>query len=180
MTNYFDKQGNYINCENLSLAEIYHRAFALGVESVAIDKRPQGDLISREALKNNITEIFESEEKIDKKWATGLKYSLKIIDNAPTVELCYQTTSCLDCKMYDKEKYNCPRFCEVIRSAIEERQQGEWIWSPVADDGTVSGCCNKCSFSHMFIGGHTAQYNFCPNCGAKMLNKWGKAVRNDS
>jgi len=32
MTNYFDKQGNYINCENLSLAEIYHRAFALGVE----------------------------------------------------------------------------------------------------------------------------------------------------
>jgi hypothetical protein len=43
MTNYFDKQGNYINCENLSLAEIYHRAFALGVESVAIDKRPQGE-----------------------------------------------------------------------------------------------------------------------------------------
>lgn len=34
--NYFDKNGNYINCENISLAEIYHRAFALGVESVAI------------------------------------------------------------------------------------------------------------------------------------------------
>ena len=32
--NYFDKNGNYINVENLSLAEIYHRAFALGVESV--------------------------------------------------------------------------------------------------------------------------------------------------
>lgn len=45
MTNYFDKQGNYINCENLSLAEIYHRAFALGVESVAIDKREQGEWI---------------------------------------------------------------------------------------------------------------------------------------
>jgi hypothetical protein len=45
MTNYFDKQGNYINCENLSLAEIYHRAFALGVESVTIDKREQGEWI---------------------------------------------------------------------------------------------------------------------------------------
>jgi hypothetical protein len=56
------------------------------------------------------------------------------------------------------------------------RPQGEWIWSPVADDGTVSGCCNKCSFSHMFIGGHTAQYNFCPNCGAKMTG----GVKNDS
>ena len=38
--NYFDKNGNYINVENLSLAEIYHRAFASGVESVAV--RPQG------------------------------------------------------------------------------------------------------------------------------------------
>lgn len=41
MANYFDKDGNYINVENLSLADIYHRAFALGVESVAV--RPQGE-----------------------------------------------------------------------------------------------------------------------------------------
>lgn len=34
--NYFDERGNYINIENLSLADIYHRAFALGVESTAI------------------------------------------------------------------------------------------------------------------------------------------------
>ena len=36
MKNSFDKNGNYINVENLSLADIYHRAFALGVESVVI------------------------------------------------------------------------------------------------------------------------------------------------
>lgn len=36
MKNYFDRNGNYINVENLSLADIYHRAFALGVESVDI------------------------------------------------------------------------------------------------------------------------------------------------
>lgn len=48
------------------------------------EEKPQGDLISREALKKHITEIFDVEEKIDKKWALGLKYSLKIIDNAPT------------------------------------------------------------------------------------------------
>ena len=28
--NYFDKKGNYINVENLSLAEIYYRAFKEG------------------------------------------------------------------------------------------------------------------------------------------------------
>lgn len=84
-------------------------------------------LIDADALKEQIAKTVEEEGKIDKKWSKGLNYALKIIDNATTVEPCYQTTSCLDCKMYDKEKYNCPRFCEVIRSAIEERQQGEWI-----------------------------------------------------
>lgn len=31
--NYFDKDGNYINIENLSLAEIYYRAFKEGQSS---------------------------------------------------------------------------------------------------------------------------------------------------
>lgn len=31
--NYFDKDGNYINIENLSLAEIYYRAFKEGQDS---------------------------------------------------------------------------------------------------------------------------------------------------
>ena len=63
-----------------------------------------------------------------------------IVDNAPTVPLpdfkegykqaiidgktnfapCYQTTSCLDCKMYDKENHHCPRFCEVIKELVKE------------------------------------------------------------
>ena len=43
-----------------------------------------------------------------------------LINNAPTVEPCYQTTSCLDCKMYDKENHHCPRFCEVIRELVKE------------------------------------------------------------
>ena len=81
-------------------------------------ERPQGDLISRDALKD-ATKCFTDCDGFNPFW--------QIIDNAPTVEPCYQTTSCLECKMYDKEKHNCPRFCEVIRSAIEERQQGEWV-----------------------------------------------------
>ena len=45
-----------------------------------------------------------------------------IVDTAPTVEPCYQTTSCLDCKMYDKENHHCPRFCEVIRELVKEAE----------------------------------------------------------
>lgn len=42
-------------------------------------------LIDGDALKNHIIDIFDEEVKHDKKWAMGLKYSLKIIDNAPTI-----------------------------------------------------------------------------------------------
>ena len=28
--------------------------------------------------------------------------------------------------------------------------------------------CEKCGFIHDFIDGHTSQYNFCPNCGARL------------
>jgi len=83
------------------------------------------DLISREAL-NDIWELYK---KYQPRLGTNVYefgVALKdIIDNAPTVEPCYQTTSCLDCKMYDNENHNCPRFCEVIRSAVEEVEKND-------------------------------------------------------
>lgn len=52
-----------------------------------------------------------------------LAISQSQIANAPTVEPCYQTTSCLDCKMYDKENHHCPRFCEVIKELVKEAEE---------------------------------------------------------
>lgn len=46
-----------------------------------------GDLISRSDLNRAINKIVDEEIGIDEKWAKGLKYSLKIIDNAPAVEI---------------------------------------------------------------------------------------------
>lgn len=46
-----------------------------------------GDLISRRDLNQAINKIVDEEIGIDEKWAKGLKYSLKIIDNAPAVEI---------------------------------------------------------------------------------------------
>lgn len=42
MANYFDKDGNYINVENLSLAEIYNRGYQDGSEDGLQDIRPKG------------------------------------------------------------------------------------------------------------------------------------------
>lgn len=44
--------------------------------------------------------------------------------------------------------------------------QWERIWN--TPDGTYKGRCVKCGFIHVFIVGHDAQYNYCPNCGADM------------
>lgn len=88
------------------------------------DKR----LIDANALNDAIKAQQENDRKINPIIASISYHNLNnIIDNAPTVELCYQTTSCLDCKNYDKENYYCPRFCEVIEEAIKSRPQGGWI-----------------------------------------------------
>ena len=92
-------------------------------------------------------------------------YWKKRLDTLPTADI--QQTD----KILEHNKTLC-NFINAIPSA--DRPQGEWIWSPRDTDGTVSGCCSNCSFSHLFIGGHTAQYNYCPNCGAKMKGADGK------
>lgn len=51
------------------------------------------DLINRSELKKAINKVVDEEIGIDEKWAKGLKYSLKIIDNAPTVN----TKNCEGC-----------------------------------------------------------------------------------
>lgn len=127
------------------------------------------DLISREALKK----AFEDTVVISPMPYAFVK---QIIDNAPTVEPCYQTTSCLDCQMYDKENHNCPRFCEVIRSAIEERPQGEFV-KRLNDQIEKSVCkfcqmnehCELCEISRVFmIIALTDKEMICSFCGAEM------------
>lgn len=57
MKNHFDEHGNYINTENLSLADIYHRAFAEGVESVATTEYTDEDI--KQAIKENFEIGYE-------------------------------------------------------------------------------------------------------------------------
>lgn len=115
------------------------------------------DLISREALKKSFEDIVCIEPM-------PYAFVKQIIDNAPTVEPCYQTTSCLDCKMYDKEKHNCPRFCEVIREIAKENQRPQGEWVKIGELG-LAYKCNKCEEVSVI------PENFCPNCGADMRGK---------
>lgn len=92
------------------------------------------------------------------------------IDNAPTVEPCYQTTSCLDCGNYDKENHNCPRYCEVIKEAINSRPQGEWKYiGSYANTHIMRYECSKCG---RIVDVYKSQelLPFC-HCGADMRGK---------
>ena len=74
-------------------------------------------------------------------------------------------------EVYFDRKVILGKVYDQIKDMPTAERKGKWIWSPKDIDGTVSGCCSNCSFSHLFIGGHTAQYNYCPNCGARMVSE---------
>jgi len=79
------------------------------------------DLISREDLKAKIQEIVEKEMPIDEKWAIGLRYSLKVIDNAPTVKVSGSGFF----------PYRTAFFNGVRAGRATVKPQGEWI--PVSE-----------------------------------------------
>lgn len=85
--------------------------------------------------------------------------------------------TCKDCihsgLCYKENDYE--NFPKVCGSFMPETSRGEWIAREdmdYLDDNKVVHNhfeCNKCGLIHDFIDGHTSQYNFCPNCGAKMV-----------
>jgi hypothetical protein len=78
---------------------------------------------------------------------------------------------CTDCKEYDQEKHCCHRYSKVVKDTVAEIRQelktGHWVGIDEYPHEDYE--CDNCGFIHTFIDGHTAQYNYCPNCGAKMV-----------
>ena len=98
------------------------------------------DIISRSALKEDFDCVgFNDYDDYNR--------ALRIIDNAPSVEVGYLT--------------NCAN-CERVEKIRAKRPQGEWI-SQDYDDLKISDYrCNQCGHYQDDIT------NFCPNCGADM------------
>ena len=65
----------------------------------------------------------------------------------------------------------------AIKALEQEPKTGHWITKDGKEQGYDIGgiktwyiqiMCDKCGFIKTAIEGHTGQYKFCPNCGAKM------------
>ena len=114
----------------------------------------KGDLISREALREDLRRFFPIEvlEGIEPK--TLFAQIMHDIDNFPTV-----------CG-------NNPKWCESCVSkgkCASTRPQGEWQhWgSPFSDEQVINSIvCSVCGTR--FVEIQDEIFNFCPNCGAKM------------
>lgn len=119
-----------------------------------------GDLISREVLKNEIEEVQYSQEfciehHID--YSVSMQMLGMVINNAPTVEVGYLT--------------NCAN-CEKVEKIRAKRPQGEWVTWEEAGNDIASPNRHECSCCHdsaqVLVNGIELLSDFCPNCGADM------------
>ena len=103
------------------------------------------DLISREALKKALLELFNAV------YIVTVDDVLKLIDNAPTVSFTISPDYVTELQNLNKE---------LIKQLEEtERPQGEWI-----DEGVDGWKCNKCGYGVVRYN----NTNFCPRCGAEI------------
>ena len=62
------------------------------------------------------------------------------------------------------------QLCKSQGCPLKELPSGKWVFKKTENPYiTVRvGRCSECGFTHDFLYNHTAQYKYCPNCGAKM------------
>ena len=119
------------------------------------------DLISRSALKEEIEKRIEQDntEDFDKGYNIALQGVIELIDNVPTVEIPNDVL-----KSYH---------LGYAQAKVDlERPQGAWIdiekQGRTGDGRTFSYPITVCSICKENTG---ELYNFCPNCGAKMISE---------
>lgn len=116
--------------------------------------------IDANALKKHITETCEIEEKIDKKWAMGLKYSIKLIDNAPTV---YSSLNLDNITKEDIEKFKTiwqranSKGLLIINENKLRNKWGKWVISEIQ--------CPNCLEYFQTDCYSMEELNKCPSCG---------------
>ena len=112
-----------------------------------------------------MSDLISRQAAIDAMFAgmPGLMFNdvLKILRTLPSAHP-EMDEWCTDCREYDNERHCCPRFNRVIREALSERKTGRWEY--VDYGGFGNWHCTACRKICICNG----DYDFCPNCGARM------------
>lgn len=130
----------------------------------------KGDLISRQALLRQIDIDSDGEPGY---YGDTWKFfdTIKMMPSAQPEPEDEEFEWCTDCKEYDQTAHCCHRFTKVIRQTVEEikaeqpqPKTGKWIEHNPHKFGL--GIIFECSECGEKI--ECEEYNYCPNCGAKM------------
>ena len=126
---------------------------ALDLAIKALEERPQGDLISREALLKafaNSEHIKETVSGLDVMEMLAIK---EIIDNTPAVE-----------------PNASPEVLKLFAKYVAEykRPQGEWIHNGINIEGMDLYRCSICNRSIVTWSSRIDEYPYC-HCGARMI-----------
>ena len=95
----------------------------------------------------------------------------------------FDHVTCRDCKHFEPYEICDPEADIKMDMSYCRRQAradkvGHWITKDGKEQGYDIGgvktwyiqiMCSECGFIKTAIEGHTGQYHFCPNCGAKMV-----------
>lgn len=102
--------------------------------------------------------LIEDFHTVNPKYRTEIEWACRVVDSAPSIDLDTDVW-CEDCKEYDKEHHNCPRFNRVIRTALEDADMVRVVrckeckhcgkdrikWSVKDNDGNwIDTKCNVC------------------------------------
>ena len=141
------------------------------------------DLISREALKDDINSLYEY-DTYNEEFDAGVQSIINFIDNAPTftpkVEFVTKNgitfpkaleTMTFSHELTTEERQNIER-AYMLGVYSNERPQGEWI-KKVDDVGFISHICSNCG-SEIEVE-DPCDDKFCYSCGAEM-----KVIKNDN
>ena len=117
---------------------------------------PQGDLISRAALKAKMFDIPKPKEGAT--FWDGVDTVGNLIDNAQAVDLSGN----------EYFPFRTAYFYGVEAGRAAARPKGEWIELPKAFDSRELPCkCSLCGHILSFMN-YYPKSNFCPDCGADM------------
>lgn len=99
-------------------------------------------------------------------------HSVVDIRNIPEALPGYQIT-----KMWNSENGKGISVLLADNMADDSDDNGKWIARKdmnYLDENKIIHehfMCDRCGFIHDFIDGHTTQYKYCPNCGARMIKE---------
>lgn len=121
-----------------------------------LDQEPCEDAISRQAVIDELNKWDWQELYLP------VHFKENIIDVVPSVKPQEQKT----------DSWSIKDVADTLakHGLIKEQnpKTGHWIKLFLIDTSDIDGQCSECGFIHRFIDGHTTQYDYCPNCGAKM------------